>query len=530
MKQYVWIPIVYIFLSIGCSQFIVSDPPDNMDYALVITGPSVIEKGAFAELTVSIQSNQRIALPDIAWESSNSSALMVSPYGEFCTILGAQVANSIRVTATSLDGFGVSTDFWVDVVAPSGGTEPVPPSDPEDPADPSNEEPPAPEDPPARSYDSTAFVTTWEVPDGGIIFLPLNPDGIYDIVIDWGDTVASAGNNLFPERYLIASSLGVNFDTPVGPAISHQYERAGEYTVAITGTLDFTEWSFKDYPASKDFLTGIEQWGDATFSATSSAFYGCSQLADMPALDASIFGNDMSYLFYGASAFNGDISDWDVSKVKKMDYLFAGASSFNGDISGWDVSGVKNMNSMFEGATSFNGDLSTWDVGEVSTMKSMFEGASSFNGDISDWNVEKVLDMESMFEGATSFNRDISDWDITQVQNMSAMFAGATSFTNGVVSVAPPEGVSFKNPFVRIEEPLAGLAKWDISRVKSLDNMFFGASSFSHDLSSWQLMKNASIDTMFLGSAMTNIDYHPEGCSSSCGFDHDQDPILERKK
>ena len=41
--------------------------------------------------------------------------------------------------------------------------------------------------------------------------------------------------------------------------------------------------------------------------------------------------------------FMGDISEWDVSNVKKMTYMFK-KSVFSGDISKWDVSNVVDMN------------------------------------------------------------------------------------------------------------------------------------------------------------------------------------------
>ena len=50
-------------------------------------------------------------------------------------------------------------------------------------------------------------------------------------------------------------------------------------------------------------------------------------------------------MFFG-SVFNGDLSKWNVSKVKDMYGMFA-HSVFNGDISGWDVSRVEDMNEMF---------------------------------------------------------------------------------------------------------------------------------------------------------------------------------------
>ena len=83
---------------------------------------------------------------------------------------------------------------------------------------------------------------------------------------------------------------------------------------------------------------------------------------------------------------------------------------------------------MFSSATAFNGDISKWDVSRVTDMSRMFLSAESFNGDISKWDVSHVTDMSRMFRSASSFNADISKWDVSRVVFMNRMLSGATSF------------------------------------------------------------------------------------------------------
>ena len=48
----------------------------------------------------------------------------------------------------------------------------------------------------------------------------------------------------------------------------------------------------------------------------------------------------------GGIRFNGDISQWDVSKVKEVDGMFA-HSEFNGDLSKWKLDSVQNIFHVF---------------------------------------------------------------------------------------------------------------------------------------------------------------------------------------
>ena len=95
----------------------------------------------------------------------------------------------------------------------------------------------------------------------------------------------------------------------------------------------------------------------------------------------------MKHMFFSAHAFNGDISEWDVSSVRDMTLMFYDTRAFNGDISEWNVSKVTRMDDMFSNARAFNGDLSGWDVSSVTSMYRMFDYARSFNQNLGNWYI-----------------------------------------------------------------------------------------------------------------------------------------------
>ena len=209
---------------------------------------------------------------------------------------------------------------------------------------------------------------------------------------------------------------------------------------------------------------------------------------------AFLFTNDVVHS-NGLSAFNGDISKWDVSKVTNMYYMFKGATSFDQDISDWEVGKVTSMYGMFQGATSFDQDISDWEVGKVTSMDSMFQGATSFDQDISDWTVSNVTNMQSMFNGATAFNQNISEWKVSNVTSMQSMFNGATSFDQDI-------------------------SDWEVGKVTSMYGMFQGATSFKQNLDAWGNRINKAVKAdywleatdMFKGSGLANS--LPSWCES----------------
>ena len=302
-----------------------------------------------------------------------------------------------------------------------------------------------------------AFVTTWRTASAGQnITINFVGSGMN---ITWGDGTAETG---------------------VDRSQNHTYAKAGNYTVSVTGgltglTLDRPSDSF-GLPGPVPELASIDQWGGISWTNMSNAFAGASNMTysatDTP--DLSLV-TDMSYMFDGATAFDGDLSSWNVSSVTVMNGMFRTATSFNQPLNSWNVSSVADMTNMFSGATSFNQPLNIWNVSSATSMAYMFNGASSFNQTLNSWDVSSVTSMSNTFTRASSFNGNISNWNVSSVTSMSSMFASASSF----------------------DQPLNS---WDVSSVTYMDYMFNASSSFDHPLDSWNVSSVIYMNNMFDGA------------------------------
>ena len=184
------------------------------------------------------------------------------------------------------------------------------------------------------------------------------------------------------------------------------------------------EYIYFDYYGSKrgsavNLLT-VEQFGTVVWKSMSQAFAYCENMQFAATVDTPNLGSvtEMYRVFLGCSAFNHDISSWDVSKATNMGGMFGGCSTFNQDISGWNVSKVTNMGGMFCESTAFNQDISRWDVSNVTKMSEMFLGCSAFNQDISSWDVSKVTEMYRMFEDCPAFNQNLGSWKLKNCKDL----------------------------------------------------------------------------------------------------------------
>lgn len=416
----------------------------------------------------------------------------------------------------------------------------------------------------AQSTDD--FITTWTVSSSNLtITIPTNSNKTYDYIVDWGD-----GSE---------ASEGLTGDA------THTYASAGTYTVSISGT--FPQIYFNN-SGSKDNIVSIEQWGNIQWESMFKAFKGCSNLT-LNATDAPDLSNATSLvqMFRNATSLttNEAMNTWNTSTITNMWNVFNGATNFNQDISNWDVSNVTKMGSTFRN-TSFNQDLSNWDISNVTTMQTMFT-----NSKLSPANYDKILigwaslpslqsDVNFGVNGLTycsgatarqtiidtynwSFNSDIQDcsfittwlvpsdnyeikipttgsgydytvdWGDGTIEanftgNAKHTYATAGTYTVKVSGDFPRihfNGQNSANDILTIEQ--WGDIQWetmdeafydcvnltlhasdapDLSQVKNMNQMFWGATSMNSDLNHWDMSNVEETNAMFYEASAFNGD------------------------
>jgi len=266
-------------------------------------------------------------------------------------------------------------------------------------------------------------------------------------------------------------------------------------------------------------------------------------------------------MFSGTSAFNQDISGWDVSSVSTMVSMFNNATSFDQDLSGWNVLNIASEPSFFAtGATLFTSEEhpvwgtdgtpvlsgyaakaykypaplaadpipyiyrqpwfqpSGWTFypnegwgsdQPLTNATSMFREAFTTSNapiEIETWDVSSVTHMSSMFSGSTAFDRDLSGWDVSSVTDMQFMFGNASAF-NQDISGWDLSSATVINGMFRLATAFnQPLNSWNMSNVTNIGNMFEGASSFNQNIGGWDVSNVVSMHDTFEGASSFNQD------------------------
>ena len=127
------------------------------------------------------------------------------------------------------------------------------------------------------------------------------------------------------------------------------------------------------------------------------------------------------------SGFNTNLGSWDTQALTSL-YAALSTCPFNQNIGGWNTGSVVIMHAPFYGNSAFNQDISNWDVSKCTVSKNMllFSISNASNGAHMHCTFPLLVlcstkDLSYMFYSATSFNQDLSSWNVASVKVSSLL-------------------------------------------------------------------------------------------------------------
>jgi surface protein len=140
-------------------------------------------------------------------------------------------------------------------------------------------------------------------------------------------------------------------------------------------------------------------------------------------------------VFQSASAFNQDVSTWNMDAVTTTYLMFHGATAFadnnffcagSTNTGSWPTSVIRASDFDGSGVTDFScSNTFLHNVMFKSVVDDWCEGAAkktdvqTAHGSIEDWDVSRITNMNNLFQSKSSFNADLSKWSTSAVTTMS---------------------------------------------------------------------------------------------------------------
>ena len=372
------------------------------------------------------------------------------------------------------------------------------------------------------------FVTTWDTRLGDGTTVTLALAGEVDAVINWG-----VGD--------------VEPVTTPGPHV-HDYGVDGIYTISVTGSV--TSYNSHDNggkTSERDKLISVDNWGQLGFTSMYCAFAECSNLYSVPGISDGIeLVTDMSYMFYGASSFNQDLSGWCVTKIPTEPTDFdIGATSWTLSRPIWGTCPpfVTTWNTNLEDGTTVTLGLAgevdatiDWGDGTVETVTTPGPHVHDYGvdgiytvlvtGSVTAYNSydnggavserKKLISADnwgevgfiSMCDAFTYCSNLISvpgtSEGIEAVTDMSRMFYLARSFNLDIGGWNTSSVTKMSNMFDSAYSFNQDIGGWDTSSVTLMSWMFSYASSFNHDIGGWDTSSVTDMNKMFYRASAFN--------------------------
>lgn len=274
--------------------------------------------------------------------------------------------------------------------------------------------------------DLKSFITEWTVEDGESITLPIA--GTCNFNVDYGDGTGEYKITSFTDENRI-----------------HTYEKAGTYTVKITGKCSYINFYDGDNAVSRDKITKLVQWGSLGEGLTSNeySFYNCKNLTGpIPLPSSNTFKNVKSCksLFNGCSSLTGSIPSG----------LFKGAKKIESFAIEWGLGAFKDCENL---TGSIPGDLFS-DCVKAKNFSVTFYGCKGLTGPIPEElfenckNITNIAGYQSLglFKNCSGLTGQIPEnlfKNCSKVTTYSGVFSGCSGLTGPI-----PENLFSNSPNV----------------------------------------------------------------------------------
>ena len=218
-------------------------------------------------------------------------------------------------------------------------------------------------------------------------------------------------------------------------------------------------------------LVRVVSWGRVNWVGLEAAFFGCSNLEQLPLVDDPKFPDRVllpgkvtgiiDYLFSGckklkttnsANKVEWTLGDWDVSDATRMRGIFKECELYNDNLARWNVGKVTDFYEAFKLAKKFDCDISRWDMRQAVCVSWMFSGTEAFNVDLALWKFENLEEMTEMVSHSRAFNRPLGRWNLSKVKKAASFARDARALKTrnidhlllgwGAQATTPGEGFS----------------------------------------------------------------------------------------
>jgi surface protein len=289
--------------------------------------------------------------------------------------------------------------------------------------------------------------------DAETLTIPCNNAGVFNAVIDWGDSNTS------------------NITSYNDADLAHEYVTAGEYQVSITGMFPNIYFYNGGGSSDKLKLLSVDNVGDTGLTSLQFAFYECENLIsvtagdsvtpalasmeeafsncyglvtiDLSGLDVSACINFSSMCYVCVELTTIDIADWDVSSGATFRVMFQFCYKLaTVDVSSWDTSSGVEFDAMFDGCTVLPTlDVSEWSMGIAEDINAMFKDCPALTDvAIDGWDISTVNDFRLFLNGSSiptaRYDATLIAWDALTVQPGETVDFGSSTYTGGGVVAA----------------------------------------------------------------------------------------------